>query len=94
VLEWERAYLPKPKKVRHVDKVFKSMLIIFCAIKGIVYKELAMAAKTVNLVYKCEVYGNCVKMFKDFYPNFGDKRPGCCIMKTYNLIFLGSLGTF
>jgi hypothetical protein len=65
----------------------KSMLIIFFDIKGIVLKELFLAGQTVN-------YGDCVKMCKDFALNFGDKRTGCCIIKTHHLSFPFSLGNF
>jgi hypothetical protein len=30
-------------------------------------------------------YSDCVKMCKDFTPNFDDKRTGCCIMTTHHL---------
>jgi hypothetical protein len=32
-------------------------------------------------------YGNCVKMYKDFDPKFGDKSTGCCITTTRLLTF-------
>jgi hypothetical protein len=28
-------------------------------------------------------YGDCMKIWKDFTLNFGDKRSGCCIMTTH-----------
>jgi hypothetical protein len=31
-------------------------------------------------------YGDCIKMCKDFTPNFGDKKTGCCIMSTHRLM--------
>jgi hypothetical protein len=30
-------------------------------------------------------YGDCVKMYEDFIPIFGDKRTGCCISTMYRL---------
>jgi hypothetical protein len=51
----------------------KSMLIIFFAVKGIVHNELILAGQTVNSAYCCDAFGDCVRMCKDFAPNFGDK---------------------
>jgi hypothetical protein len=31
-------------------------------------------------------YGDCIKMFEDFAPNFGDKRAGCCITTVHRLL--------
>jgi hypothetical protein len=39
-------------------------------------------------------YGDCVKMFEDFAPNFEDKRTGCCIMTTHHLMPPFSPGNF
>jgi hypothetical protein len=40
------------------------------------------------------LYGGCVKICKDFTPNFGDKRTGCCIMKTHPLTLPFRPGNF
>jgi hypothetical protein len=37
-------------------------------------------------------YGDCVKMYEDFAPNFDDKRTGCCITTTHLLTLPFSLG--
>jgi hypothetical protein len=34
-------------------------------------------------------YGDCVKMWEDFAPNFGDKRTGCQITTHYLLFHQG-----
>jgi hypothetical protein len=70
------------------------MLIIFFGTKGIVHKEFVLAGHTVNSAYYCEALYNCVKMYKDFAPNFGDKRTGGCIAKTRCLTLLFSPGIF
>jgi hypothetical protein len=40
------------------------------------------------------LYGNYVKMCKDFTMDSGDKRNGCCIMTTRHLTLLFSPGNF
>jgi hypothetical protein len=70
---------------RQVKSKVKNMLIIFFAIKRIVHKEFILAGQTVNSTYYCDFYGNCMKTYKDFTLNFGDKRIGCCITTTHHL---------
>jgi hypothetical protein len=43
--------------------------------------------RPVSSAYRTTVtfYGDFVKMFQDFAPNFGDKRTGCYITTTYHL---------
>jgi hypothetical protein len=55
------------------------MLIISFDIKQIVLKEFVLAGQTVNSAYYCDIYGDWMKMYENFAPNFGDKRTGCCI---------------
>jgi hypothetical protein len=66
----------RTKEARQVKGKAKGMIIIFFAIKGIVHKELILAGQTAILHIAVTFYGNCVKMCKDFAPNFGDKRLG------------------
>jgi hypothetical protein len=61
------------------------MLIIFFDIKGIVHKEFVLAGQTVNSAYNCDVFGDCVKMCKDFTPDYGDKITGCCVTTAHRL---------
>jgi hypothetical protein len=75
----------RPKKARQEKNKVKSILIIFFVIKKNVHKELVLAGKTVNSAYYCEFYSNYMKTCKDFAPNFGDKRIGCCIMTMHSL---------
>jgi hypothetical protein len=72
----------------------KSMLIIFCDIKGNVHKEFILAGQTVSSAYYCDVYGDCMKMCEDFTPNFGNKIIGCCITTTHCLTLPFSQGIF
>jgi hypothetical protein len=74
--------LGTPKKARQVKSKVKSMLIIFFDIKGIVHKEFVLTG------------GGCVKMCKDFIPNFGGKITGCCIMTTHLLTLPFPPGNF
>jgi hypothetical protein len=53
-------------------------LIVFFDIKGMIKKGFILAGQTVNSA--C-----CVRMCKNFASNFGDKRTGCRITKTYHL---------
>jgi hypothetical protein len=73
------------KKTRWVKSKDNSMLIIFFDIKGIVRKS--SSGQTSHSVSHTTVtfYGDCMKMCKDFDPNFGDKRTGCCITTTHRL---------
>jgi hypothetical protein len=61
------------------------MLIILFDIKGIVHKEFVLAGHTVNSAYYCDFYGDCVKMYEDFLPNFGNKITRCHITTTHRL---------
>jgi hypothetical protein len=56
------------------------MVIIFFDIKGIVHKEFVLAGQTFISAYYCD----CVNMFGDFAPNFGDKGTGCWITIMHN----------
>jgi hypothetical protein len=67
----------RPKKVRQVKSKVMSKLIIFFNIKGLFTKNLSWQAKQSILHTTVMFYSNCVKMCKDFYPNFGDKRTDC-----------------
>jgi hypothetical protein len=48
------------------------MLIIVFAMKGAAHNEFALAGQTVSSAYLTSVtlYGDCVKMFQDFAPNW------------------------
>jgi hypothetical protein len=39
-------------------------------------------------------YGDCVKMWENLVPNYGDKRTDCCIMTTHRLTLSFSPGNF
>jgi hypothetical protein len=51
--------------------------------KGIVDKEFILVGKTALPHTLLTFYGDCVKMYKYFIPNLGDKRTGCCITTTH-----------
>jgi hypothetical protein len=80
-----RARNIESRKARQVKNKVKSMLIIFLDIKGSVHKEFVLAYHTANSAHYCDVLGDCVKMWEDFAPNFGDKITGCCIMTWHRL---------
>jgi hypothetical protein len=80
----------KKKKAKRVKSKFKSMLIIFFDLKGIVHKELVLASQAVNLYASVTFYGDCLKVCEDFALNFGDERSGCCIRTTHHLIISSS----
>jgi hypothetical protein len=67
------------------------MLIIFFDAKGIVQKEFVLVGQSIMHTI-VTFYSNYVKAGKDFDPNFGDKRTGCCITTTYRLRLPFSLG--
>jgi hypothetical protein len=86
----EKSKLTETKKAKQV----KSILIISSDIKGIVHKELVLAGQTVNSTYYFDVYGDFVKMCKDFTLNFGDTGAGCCIVTIHCLTLTFSPGNF
>jgi hypothetical protein len=45
----------RPKKARQVKSIFKSIIIIFFHIKGIVYKEFVLAGQAVNFADRATV---------------------------------------
>jgi hypothetical protein len=57
------------KKERQLKNKVKSNAHRFFNIKGIVHKEFILAGQTVSSAYYCD----CVKMGRDFDPNFDDK---------------------
>jgi hypothetical protein len=42
---------PRPKKARQIKSKFKSMLIIFFDVKGIIHKKIVLAFQTVSSAY-------------------------------------------
>jgi hypothetical protein len=55
------------------------MLIISLTSRGLFTKNLSWQAKQSIPHITVTFYGDCVKMYEDFVPNFGDKITGCCI---------------
>jgi hypothetical protein len=58
------------------------MLIIFSDIKAIVHNTSWQTKQSIphtTVIF----YGDCVKMFQDFAPNFDDKSTGRCITTTH-----------
>jgi hypothetical protein len=53
--------------------------------RGLFTKNLAWQAKQSIVHTTVTFYGNCTKICKDFAPNFGDKRTGCCITTMHHL---------
>jgi hypothetical protein len=78
----------RPRKATQVKSKVKSMLIIFSDIKGVVHKEFVLQAKQSIPHTTVTFYCNCLKMYKDFTPNFGDKRTGCFITTTHHRLSL------
>jgi hypothetical protein len=74
---------PRPKMARQVKSKFKSMLIVFFDILGIVHKGFVLAGQTVSSAYYCDSYWQLYKNVLSFVPNIGDKRTGCCIMTVH-----------
>jgi hypothetical protein len=72
-----------PNSPRQMKSKVKSMLIIFFDIKGIVQKEFVLAGQQSVQHPTAMFYGDCVKMYKYFTPNFGYKRTGCCMTMHY-----------
>jgi hypothetical protein len=70
--------------MRQVESKVKSLLIIFFDMKRIVHKEFFLAGQSIPCTAVI-FYGDCMKIYKDFAPNFGNKRTGCCIMTTHHL---------
>jgi hypothetical protein len=64
----------------------KSMLIIFFTFT----KNSSWQAKQSIPHTTMTLYGDCVKMCKEFVPKFGDKRTGCCITKMQLPFSLGN----
>jgi hypothetical protein len=83
---------PRLKMVKHVKSKVKSMLIIFFDIKGIVRNEFVLAQSIPHTT--STFYGDRVKLYEGFIPNFGDKSTGCCIRTTHCLRVLFSPGNF
>jgi hypothetical protein len=81
---------PVPKKERQVKTKVKHMLIIFFDIKRIVHKEFVLADQQSIRHTTVTFYDDCMKMCKDFGPNFGDKRTGCSFTTKYPLTVLFS----
>jgi hypothetical protein len=90
VFEWHG----RPKNVRQVNSKIKSMHNMFFDIKGIIHKEFVLAGQAINSADYCDILQDCVKMCKDFDPNFGNKRtdyftfifsPGNILPKTTQL---------
>jgi hypothetical protein len=67
----------RPKKARQVKSKVKIMLVIFFDIEGIVHKKFVLVDKQSIPHITVTFYGDCVKICKNFAPNFGDKRTGC-----------------
>jgi hypothetical protein len=53
--------------------------------RGLSIKDSSWQAKEYIPHTTATFYGDCVKVCKDFAPNFGDKRTGCCITTTHRL---------
>jgi hypothetical protein len=62
----------RPKEVRQVKSKVKSMLIIFFDIKGIVHK--IRPGRPNSSLTSVTFYGDCVKICKEFPPNFGEEK--------------------
>jgi hypothetical protein len=77
----------RPKQARQVKSKVKSMLIIFFDIKGIVKKNSYWQAKQSIPHTTVTFYSSCVKMCKDFSPNFGNRRTGRCITTMHTSFF-------
>jgi hypothetical protein len=62
--------------------------------KGLFTRNSSWQAKQSILDTTVAFYGDCMKMWKDFTPNFGDKRTGWCIMTTHLLTLPFPPGSF
>jgi hypothetical protein len=67
------------------------MLIIFFDAKGIVHKEFVLVGQSI-LHTIATFYINCVKMYKDFDPNFGEKQLAAALRQCTVSHFLFRLG--
>jgi hypothetical protein len=68
---------------RQTKREVKSMFIIFFDI----INNSSWQARWSILHTTVMIYGDCVKMYENFTPNFGNKRTGCCITTMHHLIF-------
>ena len=72
-MQWETKSSTRPKKAGQVRSTFKSMLISFVDIRGIVRREFVPTAQTVNGKFHCEVLRRlrenmrrkCLEMWKN-----------------------------
>jgi hypothetical protein len=91
---WKSPNLLRLIRARQIKSKVKSMLIIFFDNEGIVHKECVLAGQTSVPHTTVTFYDHCMKMCKDFTPNFGGRRTGCCIMTTHHLALPFSPGNF
>jgi hypothetical protein len=82
------------EKGKQVKSKVKSMLMILFDIKGLLAKNSSWQAKQSIPHTTVTLYGECVKICKDFAPNFGNKRTGCCLMTMQHLALPFSPGNF
>jgi hypothetical protein len=66
------------------------MLIIIVDTKSILHKEFVLEGETANSACHSFLYGEYVKMFENFIPNFGDKDPAVASREHF-LFHLGIL---
>jgi hypothetical protein len=73
------------KKARQMMSKLISMLIIFFDSRGLFTKN-----STWKATYYCVIYGDWVKVFEDFVPNFGDKDMAAALREHF-LFIMGTL---
>jgi hypothetical protein len=88
-----QTYLDRKRRDKWEAKP-RACLLFSLTSRGLLTKNSSPQAKQSIQRTTVTFYGGCVKMCKDFAPNFGYKRTGCCIMKTHPLTLPFSPGNF
>jgi hypothetical protein len=78
--QWKSPNSPRPKIVRQVHSGFKTMLISFFDLDGIVYKECVSPGHTVNQKFYLNVLKRLRESLRRNHPKSGRVGIGSCIM--------------
>jgi hypothetical protein len=94
VFEWRAPFLADRKRRDRWRAKSRACLSFSMTSRGLFTKNSSWQSKQSVLHSAVIFYGDCVKMRKDFTPNFGNKRTGCCIMTVHYLTLPFSSSNF
>jgi hypothetical protein len=83
--QWKSPNSLRPKKARQVKSKARACSSVSLTLRGLFTKNSSWQAKQSVLHTIVTFYGDCMKMYKGFAPNFGDQGTGCCITTTHLL---------